>query len=124
MTNRGCRRAVQDIGCEICAHDYGTLWRVRCSFCAVTAEHISCLRATREAGEAWECDGLFVADASTFPTSLGINPIITVEAVAYMIAEKVSTYLPHFFRDVVFPGRAVLRRHLSAAVLRHLYLLR
>ena len=48
----------------------------------------------RETGEAWECDGLFVADASTFPTSLGINPMITVEAVAYMIAEQVE---PRFF---------------------------
>ena len=48
----------------------------------------------RETGETWECDGLFVADASTFPTSLGINPMITIEAVAYMIAEQVE---PHFF---------------------------
>ena len=44
----------------------------------------------RESGESWECDGLFVADASVFPTSLGINPMITVEAVAYMIADQVD----------------------------------
>lgn len=43
----------------------------------------------RESGETWECNGLFVADASVFPTSLGINPMITVEAVAYMVAEQV-----------------------------------
>lgn len=43
----------------------------------------------RETGEAWECDGLFVADASVLPTSLGINPMITVEAVAFMVAEQV-----------------------------------
>ncbi|CBJ27378.1 oxidoreductase [Ectocarpus siliculosus] len=47
----------------------------------------------RESGESWECDGLFVADASVFPTSLGINPMITVEAVAYMIADQVATRL-------------------------------
>ncbi|CAM9169327.1 unnamed protein product [Hapterophycus canaliculatus] len=47
----------------------------------------------RETGEAWECDGLFVADASVFPTSLGINPMITVEAVAYMVADHVATRL-------------------------------
>ncbi|CAM9761896.1 unnamed protein product [Ectocarpus sp. 4 AP-2014] len=47
----------------------------------------------RESGESWECDGLFVADASVFPTSLGINPMITVEAVAYMIANQVATRL-------------------------------
>lgn len=45
----------------------------------------------RESGETWECDGLFVADASVFPTSLGINPMITVEAVAYMVADQVRT---------------------------------
>lgn len=44
----------------------------------------------RESGEAWECDGLFVADGSTLPTSIGINPMITIEAVAYMVAEQVS----------------------------------
>lgn len=43
----------------------------------------------RETGEAWDCDGLFVADASVLPTSLGINPMITVEAVAYMVADQV-----------------------------------
>ena len=29
-------------------------------------------------GELWECKGLYVADASIFPTSLGLNPMITV----------------------------------------------
>ena len=29
-------------------------------------------------GETYECKGLYVADASTFPTSLGVNPMITV----------------------------------------------
>lgn len=47
----------------------------------------------RETGEAWECDGLFVADASVLPTSLGINPMITVEAVAFMVAEQVLSFL-------------------------------
>ncbi|CAM9607822.1 unnamed protein product, partial [Phaeothamnion confervicola] len=40
-------------------------------------------------GEAWEAPGLFVADASTLPTSLGINPMVTVESVAWMIAHDV-----------------------------------
>lgn len=59
----------------------------------------------RETGEAWECDGLFVADASVLPTSLGINPMITVEAVAFMVAEQVlSGRVPPIFNvlDVVF----------------------
>lgn len=40
---------------------------------------------------------MFVADASVFPTALGINPMITVEAVAYMIADQVSKLLAHAF---------------------------
>jgi GMC oxidoreductase len=44
-------------------------------------------------GETWEVSGLYVADASVFPTALGINPMITVEAVAYMIAGNVAESL-------------------------------
>ncbi|CAN0037497.1 unnamed protein product, partial [Choristocarpus tenellus] len=43
----------------------------------------------RETGEAWECEGLYVADGSTLPTSLGVNPMITIEAVAYVVAGQV-----------------------------------
>jgi GMC oxidoreductase len=44
----------------------------------------------KPSGETWEVAGLFVADASVFPTALGINPMVTVEAVAYMIAGNVA----------------------------------
>lgn len=37
-------------------------------------------------GESWDVRGLYVADASTFPTPSGVNPMITIEAVAYQIA--------------------------------------
>lgn len=40
-------------------------------------------------GELYECKNLFVADGSVLPTSLGINPMITIEAFAHMIAKKV-----------------------------------
>lgn len=77
----------------------------------------------RETGEAWECDGLFVADASVLPTSLGINPMITVEAVAFMVAEQVLSFLecPLLFlfeRNVfVFAARGRFRPVLASCAL-------
>ena len=40
-------------------------------------------------GESYECKDLFVADASCFPTSIGINPMITVECISYMTAKVI-----------------------------------
>jgi choline dehydrogenase-like flavoprotein len=37
-------------------------------------------------GESWELEGLFVADGSIMPTSLGVNPQETVMAMATRIA--------------------------------------
>jgi len=37
--------------------------------------------------ESWECSGLYVVDASTFPTSSGTNPMITTYGIAYMAAQ-------------------------------------
>ena len=34
--------------------------------------------------QCWEVQGLYVADASAFPTCSGANPMITIEALAYM----------------------------------------
>jgi choline dehydrogenase-like flavoprotein len=44
-------------------------------------------------GESYDVPGLFVADASVLPTSLGANPMITIMAVARRIARGVAERL-------------------------------
>ena len=39
-------------------------------------------------GECWECKGLFVADASVFPTSSGSNPMVTTLSIAHAMAQE------------------------------------
>jgi long-chain-alcohol oxidase len=41
-------------------------------------------------GRSWDVDGLFVADSSVFPTSLGANPCFTVYALAHRMARAIS----------------------------------
>ncbi|KAJ3368049.1 hypothetical protein GGF31_006882 [Allomyces arbusculus] len=41
---------------------------------------------TNPRGQVWGTQGLYVSDASLFPTSSGVNPMITVYSVAYSIA--------------------------------------
>jgi len=49
--------------------------------------------AVKESGETWEVENLFVADASVFPTALGVNPMITVQSIAYCTAQSVLQVL-------------------------------
>lgn len=44
-------------------------------------------------GETWEVEGLFLADTSVFPTALGVNPMVTVQAIAYCTAQSVLEVL-------------------------------
>lgn len=44
-------------------------------------------------GKAWETEGLFVADASVFPSASGVNPMVTNMAIADWIARGVSREL-------------------------------
>ena len=39
-------------------------------------------------GETWDHEGLYVSDASVFPTSLGVNPQITVMSTSVQIARQ------------------------------------
>ncbi|GMH03610.1 hypothetical protein Nepgr_005449 [Nepenthes gracilis] len=49
--------------------------------------------AVNQMGETWEVEGLFVADSSVFPTALGVNPMVTVQATAYCTAQSVLQVL-------------------------------
>ncbi|PIN12553.1 Glucose dehydrogenase/choline dehydrogenase/mandelonitrile lyase (GMC oxidoreductase family) [Handroanthus impetiginosus] len=46
-----------------------------------------------EKGETWEVERLFVADSSVFPTALGVNPMVTIQATAYCTAQSVLEVL-------------------------------
>jgi choline dehydrogenase-like flavoprotein len=41
-------------------------------------------------GRSWDVDGLFIADSSVFPTSLGVNPCFTVYALAHRMAKAIA----------------------------------
>ncbi|MET3960995.1 choline dehydrogenase-like flavoprotein [Marmoricola sp. OAE513] len=44
-------------------------------------------------GETWDCKNLVVADASCFPTASGVNPMISIESIAYMNAKRLAARL-------------------------------
>jgi len=44
-------------------------------------------------GEAWEARDLVVADGSAFPTASGVNPMLTIEAIAHLNARKLAAKL-------------------------------
>jgi choline dehydrogenase-like flavoprotein len=49
--------------------------------------------ACTPAGETWEVRDLFVADASTFPTACGVNPMISIESTAHMVSRGIAARL-------------------------------
>ncbi|XP_059316208.1 long-chain-alcohol oxidase FAO4A-like [Lycium ferocissimum] len=44
-------------------------------------------------GETWEAEGLFLGDSSVFPTALGVNPMVTIQAISYCTAQSVLQVL-------------------------------
>ncbi|MBF6352935.1 oxidoreductase, partial [Nocardia flavorosea] len=51
------------------------------------------LSATDPDGATWEVPNIVVADASCFPTSSGVNPMVTIEAIAHMNATRLAARL-------------------------------
>jgi long-chain-alcohol oxidase len=49
--------------------------------------------AASPAGATWEVENLVVADGSAFPTASGVNPMITIEAIAHLNARKLAARL-------------------------------
>ncbi|WP_337251456.1 GMC family oxidoreductase N-terminal domain-containing protein [Mycobacteroides chelonae] len=49
--------------------------------------------ATNPDGEVWGAPGVIVADASCFPTASGVNPMISIQAIAYMNATRLAARL-------------------------------
>ncbi|WIA29237.1 hypothetical protein OEZ86_011745 [Tetradesmus obliquus] len=46
--------------------------------------------AVDASGQCWQVAGLYVADASLFPTPSGVNPMITVYGLAHMVASGIA----------------------------------
>ncbi|WP_024806286.1 GMC family oxidoreductase N-terminal domain-containing protein [Nocardia sp. BMG51109] len=44
-------------------------------------------------GATWDVPNIVVADASCFPTSSGVNPMVSIEAIAYMNAKRLAAQL-------------------------------
>ncbi|KAK4771066.1 hypothetical protein SAY87_031598 [Trapa incisa] len=74
------RGRLRDLSAPVCsAHQMGS--------CRMGTDPES--SAVNPVGETWEVQGLYVADTSVFPTALGVNPMVTVQAIAYCTAQAV-----------------------------------
>jgi choline dehydrogenase-like flavoprotein len=49
--------------------------------------------AANAAGETWEAPDIVVADGSAFPSASGVNPMITIEAIAHLNARRLAAKL-------------------------------
>ncbi|KAJ4950154.1 hypothetical protein NE237_026986 [Protea cynaroides] len=78
------RRGLRDLSTPICsAHQMGS-----CRMGVNPKDSV-----VNQNGETWEVEGLFLADTSVFPTALGVNPMVTVQALAFCTAHSVLDVL-------------------------------
>ncbi|CAA2992727.1 long-chain-alcohol oxidase FAO4A [Olea europaea subsp. europaea] len=77
-------RPVKNLSTSICsAHQMGS--------CRMGVDSSS--SAVDSKAETWEVERLFVADSSVFPTALGVNPMVTIQAISYCTAQSVIEVL-------------------------------
>ena len=51
--------------------------------------------ATDPEGKTWEVANLYVMDGSSFPSASGVNPMISIEAIAHRNASALAASLRH-----------------------------
>ncbi|MCO5591796.1 hypothetical protein L7F22_045788 [Adiantum nelumboides] len=49
--------------------------------------------AVAPSGETWEACGLFIADTSVFPSASGVNPMVTVQSIAFCTSQSILDFL-------------------------------
>mmetsp|Transcript_1877 Transcript_1877/g.3391 ORF Transcript_1877/g.3391 Transcript_1877/m.3391 type:complete len:497 (-) Transcript_1877:13-1503(-) len=66
--------------------------------------------AVDEDGELWECDNLYVIDASVFPTASGANPMITTMSIAQMLGSRLVEMHKATDRGAILLDKRRIRR--------------